>query len=87
MSYLHSEFQLGPDELVEVKLDKQANVRFLDSHNYQKYREGKSYTFFGGLAKKSPLRLAPPFSGYWHFVIDLDGYIGSVSASVKVITG
>ena len=87
MNYLHYDLSLGSNDVVEVTLDKQANVRLLTDTNYSQYKNGKQHSYFGGLAKSSPIRLAAPHSGHWHLVIDLGGYAGTVSASVRVIKG
>lgn len=84
MNYLHYDLQLGQDDVVVVTLDKQANVQLLDSSNYEYYRRGERFSYYGGLVKKSPFRLKPPHSGSWHLTIDLGGYAGTVSASVNV---
>jgi len=85
MNYLHYEFDIGPNNIVRVTLDKQANVRLLDNTNYQKYRMGQQYTYYGGFIKVSPADLRAPYQGHWHAVIDLGGYAGTVRASVSVI--
>jgi len=85
MNYLHYEFQLEQNDVVEITLDKQANVRLLDSTNFINYKNGQQHHYIGGLAKQSPVRLSPPNSGFWHLVIDLGGYEGRVNASVRVI--
>lgn len=63
MNYLHHEFDVGPDDVVEVTLDGQANVLLMDPANFDRYRRGESYRDHGGLAEHSPARLAPPQSG------------------------
>lgn len=85
MKYLYYEFNLGSKDVVRVTLDKQANVRLLDSSNYQNYKNGRRYIYYGGLAKVSPVNLTAPHSGYWYLVVDLEGYVGSVNVSVNVI--
>ncbi len=85
MQYLHSEFTIGNDSVVQVTLDKQANVRLLDDPNFARYRSGGRYTFIGGRAIKSPVRLSPPHFGRWHVVVDLGGYGGSVRASIVLL--
>ncbi len=85
MNFLHSDFTLGPDDAVEVTLDKQANVRLMDDVNFDRYKCGEKHTYHGGLATKSPLRLTPPQQGHWHVVIDLGGYGGTVRSSVRVL--
>ena len=60
MEFLRYEFEAGPDDVIEVSLSGQANVRLLDSPNFQSYRAGRGHRCIGGLAKVSPVRLHPP---------------------------
>lgn len=85
MKFLHYNFDLSPNQLVEVTLDKPANVRLLDDSNFHSYRRRAAHKYFGGLAKQSPVKLRAPSMGHWHLVIDLGGYAGEVRASVRVI--
>ena len=86
MNYLHYELDLKDGDVVEVTLDKQANVRLLDDTNFSTYRRGGRHTYHGGgLARQSPIRLVPPYPGRWHLVIDLGGYAGAVQASVRTL--
>lgn len=87
MNFLHYDFNLTSDDVVEVTLDKQANVRLLNDANYSLYQRGEQHRYFGGLAKESPVRIAAPHAGHWHLVIDLGGYAGTVNASVRVLQG
>lgn len=72
-------------DVVEVTLTNGANVRLLDSTNFQRYRRGEKHTLYGGLAKKSPVRLQVPRSGHWIVVVDMQGLRGSTRASVRTI--
>jgi hypothetical protein len=85
MQFLHSDFNIGPDDVVQVSLDKQANVLMLDDTNFSNYRRGGRYSYFGGLAKQSPVRLSPPHQGRWHVVVDVGGYAGTVRASIVLL--
>ncbi len=85
MSFLHKEVDLDSDNVVEVTLDRQANVMLLDSSNFQSYRSGRQYNYYGGLAKQSPVRLRPPHAGRWHLVIDLGGAAGTLRHSIRVL--
>lgn len=87
MNYLHYEFDLAADDVVEVTLDKQANVLLLDASNFASYRSRRQYRYYGGLAKSSPVRLAAPHAGHWHVVVDLGGYPGTVRAAAQVLHG
>ena len=85
MKYLHQEFDVESDDIVEVTLDGQANVMLLTTAEFDRYRRGDSYRYYGGLAKQSPVRLVPPNQGHWHVVVDLGGYAGHVRAEVRVV--
>jgi hypothetical protein len=87
VNFLHYDLQLASHDIVEVTLDKQANVRLLDDSNFAKYQRGEQHTYYGGLTKTSPVRLSPPNAGHWHLVVDLGGYAGTVAASVRTIRG
>ena len=83
MNFLKYEFDAGPNEVIQVNLDRQANVRLLDSINFQKYRNGQQHIYYGGHATASPVRLRPPYQGHWYVVVDLGGYAGTVRASAE----
>lgn len=84
MKFLHWDMNAGPDNVIRVELDRQANVLLMDDINFNSYRNGRSYRYFGGLAKHSPSTIVPPHSGHWNVVVDLGGYAGSVQASCSV---
>ncbi len=86
MKYLHWEFRATPGAVIEVELDKQANVLMLDSANYARYRRGTDHRYRGGLAKVSPCRLPVPHGGTWHVVVDLGGNTGRVAASAALLS-
>ena len=87
MNFLHYDLHLNAGDMVEVTLDKQANVRLLDDSNFSSYKRGAQHRYHGGLVKKSPFMLPAPHAGHWHVVVDLGGYAGSVRASVRVVGG
>lgn len=87
MHYLHYEFDVGENDVIEVILDKQANVRLMDDENYAKYVEGQVHSYYGGYAEYSPLKLRVPRAGHWHVVVDLGGYGGTVRATAHVLQG
>jgi uncharacterized protein DUF1883 len=85
MNYLHQEFDVGPDDVLEVTLNGQANVMLLDESNYDQYRRGETFRYCGGLAETSPFHLVPPHQGRWHVVVDLGGYAGRIRAGIRVL--
>lgn len=85
MEFIHFRVNAGPDNVIQVKLSKQANVRLMDSLNYHKYVKKREYSFTGGLIEKSPVDLRPDRKGEWHIIVDLEGLPGFVKASVDVL--
>lgn len=87
MEYLHREFDLGSEDVVEVTLSgNAANVLLLDDSNFDNYRQGRPYSYHGGYAKESPFQIPTPHSGRWHLVVDLGGGAGRVQASARVVS-
>jgi hypothetical protein len=83
MEYLHRVIDAGPDDILEVTLDHPANVQLLDQENFERYKQGQAYRYFGGgYVQTSPFRLRVPFKGRWHVVVDLGGGAGTVKAAV-----
>lgn len=75
-------------EIVEVILKgNAANVRLMDSSNFLNYRSGRRHRYFGGHAKKSPVRLQIPNTGHWYVTVDMGGYVGRVESSVRMLPG
>jgi Domain of unknown function (DUF1883) len=85
--FIHSDLgfrQAG--DVVEITLSgSAANVRLLDSSNFQAYQSGRQHRYIGGLAKQSPVRLQVPNPGHWHVAVDMQGLQGTTRASFRVI--
>lgn len=88
MEFIHHDLgHRSAGEVVEVKLSgNAANVRLMDSSNFQSYRNNRRHRCIGGLANKSPVRLQIPSSGSWHVTVDLAGLCGSVKSSACILT-
>lgn len=61
-----------------------ANVRLMDAHNFNNFRNGRQHRYVGGLATRSPVRLAIPSDGHWYVTVDLIGLRGTVRSGVVV---
>ena len=84
MNCLHADFHGGPESVVIVTLDRQANVMLLDDLALSSYRSGGRFTYHGGWATKSPVQLRPPSNRHWHVVVDLAGRGGQLRAGIRV---
>lgn len=88
MKFLHTD--VGPrqaGEVVEVTISAVANVRLMDTNNFNYYKNGMKHIYTGGLVRQSIIRLTIPTVGHWHVAIDLNGIQGSsgLKAGVKVV--
>jgi len=73
-------------DIVEISLTgSAANVRLMDSSNFQSYKNGRKHRYYGGLAKKSPVILQIPNSGHWYVTVDMQGLIGTVRSSIRMM--
>jgi hypothetical protein len=85
MNFVHYDLgNLQAGQTIEVQLDLAANVQLLDPANFNHYRSGQQFSFFGGHVRQSPYRLSVPSSGHWHLAIDLGGRAGTINTSVRV---
>jgi hypothetical protein len=88
VKFIHSDLgQCQRGDVAEITLTHGANVRLMDSTNFNRYRRGEKHSYRGGLAKQSPVRLAVPNSGRWHVAVDMQGLRGSTQASIRRIPG
>lgn len=58
---------------VVVELSTGANVRLMDSSNFNAYKSGRNHRYYGGLITQSPFRITVPSTGSWYLTIDLVG--------------
>ena len=71
--------------IIEVTLSAVNNVRLMTPGNFQRFKETLDYKFLGGVAKKSPLKIAIRESGHWHLIVDMEGHHGLAESKVKMI--
>ncbi|SOC51093.1 DUF1883 domain-containing protein [Ornithinimicrobium cerasi] len=78
--------RLEKGSTVVVTLSTAANVRLMDSSNFNSYKNGRNHRYTGGLVRKSPFRITVPRTGSWYLTIDLMGLKASTvrhSATVE----
>ena len=89
VKYAHYDLGRQPaGRIVEVSLSgNAANVRLLDSSNFNAFRQGRQHHYHGGHATRSPVRLQVPRDGHWFILVDLGGLPGRVNSSVRMLPG
>jgi len=75
-------------EIFEITLQgSAANVRLLDSSNFNSFKSGRQHRYIGGLVKRSPYRVQVPRAGNWYITVDMGGLRGTVRSSIRQIQG
>ena len=89
MPFLHRNFSNLPEgSVVEVVLDKQANVLLMTDARFNAYRNGGDFTglgCYGGWYVQTPVRITVPHAGRWNVAVDLGNTEGQLRASINAI--
>jgi hypothetical protein len=84
--YTHYDLkELRAGTILEISLSAVNNVRLMTGANFQRFTELLDFKYLGGVAKKSPIRIAVPETLHWHLVIDAEGHSGLAESSVKML--
>lgn len=54
---------------VEVNLNHSADVFLVDSMNFQKYKAGQNFKYFGGHYTKTPVNISVQGTGRWYLIV------------------
>lgn len=86
MRFIHFIVNMPGANTIRVALTGNAAwVRVMDDSNFNGYRTGGQYQYYGGYYVNSPVIIRPPLGGKWNVVVDLNGGPGQVNATVQVI--
>lgn len=55
---------------VEVHLSHSADVFLVDSINFQKYKTGQGFKYFGGHYTKTPVNISVEGTGRWYLIVN-----------------
>lgn len=84
--YTHYDLkEIRTGTIIEVSLNAVANVRLMTAGNFQRFTELLDFKYVGGVARKSPVRMAIPETGHWHVIVDGEGHHGLADSSVKTL--
>ena len=81
--YKHHLGQCSKGVIIEVTISGTAYIRLVDTKNFHRYRLCRSFDYWGGIARKSPLRFRIPENGRYFVLVDTNGIGGKVNASVQ----
>ena len=74
----------GGDVVVVNLPGNEANVRLLDSANFQSYKAGLRHQYYGGQITPSPSEIPIPRNGVWHVLADIQGLGGQSRIDIQV---
>ena len=84
MNFLQYEIDANANDVIEVQVDRPANVRLLDPSNFERFSQARPHRYVGGRAEKSPLCVCAPYDGHWFVVVDVEDPAAPAIASVHV---
>ncbi|SES28973.1 DUF1883 domain-containing protein [Salipaludibacillus aurantiacus] len=82
MKYKVLQKYLDYGDMVSVELNRQAYVLLLDATNYERFKKGRHYQKYGGLAKSSPFKISVPSTGEWFVVLHLGKDEGNLKYNI-----
>lgn len=83
--FIHAREHLQGGSAVRVDCDHQCNVMLLDDRNFQLYRRGGQYEYFGGFFERLPAIVGVPHTGWWNTVIDLGGGRANIRYGISYV--
>lgn len=54
---------------VEVEISHTSDVFLVDSINYNRYKSGSNFEYFGGNYNRSPVHISVSGSGRWYLIV------------------
>lgn len=85
MRFLHDRVRLEAGATLVVDLSRAgANVMLLDDRNFELYRRGLQFSYWGEYAQGTTASIVAPGRGEWNLVVDLGGAPGVVTAQYHV---
>ncbi|WP_158930647.1 DUF1883 domain-containing protein [Acidisphaera sp. S103] len=85
VTFIHDRQFLNRGDVVIVECDHQCNVRVMDDHNFEKFKQGVQHRYYGGFYRILPARIVIPNSGYWNSTLDLGSRHAHVRHAVRYL--
>jgi len=84
MEYIHYQIRAFPHNNIVVTLDKQANIKLLNSIMYERYKTGRNVKTSLEFIDSSGASFKVPYKGEWHIIVEHGNYQGEITARVDV---
>lgn len=88
MKFLFRSFEAKRKQIIEVEIDQPTKVKFMTARDLKSYRQGKTYSYHGGLFEESPIRFVIPYDSQWSAVVEKGTYRAPVEvrASTRLMS-
>lgn len=57
-----------------VNLKNATNVFLVDSHNFNNYKSGRRFQYYGGYYNKTPVRISVKGHNRWYLIVENSDY-------------
>jgi hypothetical protein len=87
MKFLYQSFEAKRKEIIEVEIDRSTKVKYMTGRDLKAYRQGRTYSYHGGLFEESPVRFVVPYDSVWTVVVEKGTYANpeEVHAQCKLL--
>jgi hypothetical protein len=83
--YLHKRLHLRQGQAVEIEIDRPVRVMLLSDLNFEKYKRSRTFYYYGGYYRETPVIVQPPRPGVYHLVIPLGRDADTVPYLARII--
>lgn len=83
MKFLYKKFQAKKKEIIEVTIDRPTKVRFMTAVDFKRYKNGRSFNFFGGTFDGSTVHFVLPYDSVWHVVVEKGSHYEPMELTAK----
>jgi|GEM_PF-3517563 len=70
MKFLYRKYPAKKKEIIEVRTDPAAMVKFMTAAEFKKYAGGRTHSYFKGQDVDGAICFTLPYDGVWHAVVE-----------------
>ena len=75
MKFLYRKYPAKKKEIIEVRTDQAATVKFMTAAEFKKYAGGRTHSYFKGQENEEAISFTLPYDGVWHAVVEKGSHL------------
>ena len=83
---IYKKLDLGQNDELKIEANRELRILLLDHTDLENYKQGYSYRWHGGYAKKYPFKIMVPYSGTWFLAYEKPGSLTDFVPAIRVST-